>query len=142
MFTYIEDILKEIKSGRPIIVVDDEARENEGDLVVAAEFATPEVINFMITEAKGLVCVPLTKKRIDELNFGPMHHQAGTDPFKTAWRVSVDAAMGSTTGISAFDRARTIEVLISSKTIWEGHGKLVEDAVCLVSLGHNGSSAL
>ena len=117
MFACIEDILKEIKAGRPIIVVDDEARENEGDLVVAAESATSEVINFMITEAKGLVCVPLTKKRIDELGLGPMHHQAGADPFKTAWRVSVDAAVGTTTGISAFDRARTIEVLISSKSI-------------------------
>jgi len=117
MFAHIEDILKEIKAGRPIIVVDDEARENEGDLVVAAGFATPEVINFMITEAKGLVCVPLTRKRIDELGLGPMHHQAGADPFKTAWRVSVDAAMGTTTGISAFDRARTIEVLISPNSI-------------------------
>jgi len=117
MFAHIEDILKEIKSGRPIIVVDDEARENEGDLVVAAEFATPEVINFMITEAKGLVCVPLTKKRIEKLGLGPMHHAAGADPFKTAWRVSADAAMGTTTGISAFDRARTIEVLISPKSI-------------------------
>ena len=116
MFAYIEDILKEIKAGRPVIVVDDEARENEGDLVVAAEFATPEVINFMITEGKGLVCVPLTKERINQLELGPMYHQAGADPFKTAWRISVDAAMGTTTGISAFDRARTIEVLISSKS--------------------------
>jgi len=117
MFAHIEDILVEIKSGRPVIVVDDEARENEGDLVVAAEFATPEVINFMITEARGLVCVPLAKKRIDELGLGPMHHQTGADPFKTAWRVSVDAAIGTTTGISAFDRARTIEVLISPESI-------------------------
>ncbi|MDP8290444.1 MAG: bifunctional 3,4-dihydroxy-2-butanone-4-phosphate synthase/GTP cyclohydrolase II [Candidatus Susulua stagnicola] len=116
MFAYIEDILKEIKAGRPVIVVDDEARENEGDLVVAAEFATPEVINFMITEGKGLVCVPLAKERINQLELGPMYHQAGADPFKTAWRISVDAAMGTTTGISAFDRARTIEVLISSKS--------------------------
>ena len=116
MFAYIEDILKEIKAGRPVIVVDDEARENEGDLVVAAEFATPEVINFMITEGKGLVCVPLAKERINQLELGPMYHQAGADPFKTAWRISVDAAMGTTTGISAFDRARTVEVLISSKS--------------------------
>ena len=117
MFAHIEDILVEIKAGRPVIVVDDEARENEGDLVVAANFATPEVINFMITEAKGLVCVPLTKKRIDELELSPMYYKVGTDPFKTAWRVSVDAAAGTTTGISAFDRARTIEVLISPKGI-------------------------
>lgn len=116
MFAHIEDILVEIKEGRPVIVVDDEARENEGDLIVAAEFANPEVINFMITEAKGLVCIPLTKSRITDLELGPMHYQPGTDLFKTAWRVSVDAAMGTTTGISAFDRARTIEVLISSQS--------------------------
>jgi len=116
MFASIEDIIVEIKEGRPVIVVDDEARENEGDLIVAAGFANSEVINFMITEAKGLVCVPLTKSRITDLGLDPMHYQSGTDPFKTAWRVSVDAAMGTTTGISAFDRARTIEVLISSQS--------------------------
>ena len=116
MFAHIEDILVEIKEGRPVIVVDDEARENEGDLIVAAGFANPEVINFMITEAKGLVCIPLTKSRITDLGLDPMHYQSGTDLFKTAWRVSVDAAMGTTTGISAFDRARTIEVLISSQS--------------------------
>ena len=119
MFAHIEDILAEIKEGRPVIVVDDEARENEGDLIVAAEFANPKVINFMITEAKGLVCVPLTKSRITDLGLDPMHYQSGTDPFKTAWRVSVDAAMGTTTGISAFDRARTIEVLISSQSTFQ-----------------------
>ena len=143
MFAHIEDILKEIKSGRPIIVVDDEARENEGDLVIAASFATPEVINFMITEAKGLVCVPLIKKRIDQLDLAPMYHQGGTDPFKTAWRVSADAAVGTTTGISAFDRARTIEVLISPKSapqdlIKPGHifPLEAEDGGVLVRAGH------
>jgi len=143
MFAHIEDILKEIKSGRPIIVVDDEARENEGDLVIAASFATPEVINFMITEAKGLVCVPLIKKRIDQLGLAPMHHQGGADPFKTAWRVSADAAVGTTTGISAFDRARTIEVLISPKSapqdlIKPGHifPLEAEDGGVLVRAGH------
>jgi len=117
MFAHIENILSEIVSGRPVIVVDDEARENEGDLIIAAQFAKPEVINFMITEAKGLVCVPLTKERITKLGLSPMHYQAGGDPFKTAWRISVDAAGGTTTGISAFDRARTIEVLISPQSI-------------------------
>jgi len=143
MFAYIEDILKEIKAGRPVIVVDDEARENEGDLVVAAEFATPEVINFMITEGKGLVCVPLAKERINQLELGPMYHQVGADPFKTAWRISVDAAMGTTTGISAFDRARTIEVLISPKSapqdlIKPGHifPLEAEDGGVLVRAGH------
>ncbi len=116
MFTHIEDILLEIKAGRPVIVVDDEARENEGDLIIAAQFAKPEIINFMITEAKGLVCVPLTKERINDLGLDPMHYHPGADPFKTAWRISVDAATGTTTGISAFDRARTIEVLISAQS--------------------------
>jgi len=113
MFSSIEEIISEIKTGRPVIVVDDEARENEGDLVVAAQYATPQIINFMITEARGLVCVPLTKKRIDELHLEPMHYQSSKDPFKTAWRVSVDAGAGITTGISAFDRARTIKTLIN-----------------------------
>jgi 3,4-dihydroxy 2-butanone 4-phosphate synthase/GTP cyclohydrolase II len=116
MFSPIEVIIEEIKNKRPVIVVDDEARENEGDLVIAAQYAAPEVINFMITEARGLVCVPLTKKRIEELSLEPMHYKMGADPFKTAWRVSVDASSGITTGISAFDRARTIEVLINSKS--------------------------
>ncbi|UCC94318.1 MAG: bifunctional 3,4-dihydroxy-2-butanone-4-phosphate synthase/GTP cyclohydrolase II [Candidatus Omnitrophota bacterium] len=114
MFSPIKEILEDVKQGKIIIVVDDEARENEGDLIVAAQFATPQAINFMIKEARGLVCVPLTKKRIEQLNLEPMHHREGADPFKTAWRVSVDATAGITTGISAFDRARTIEVLINS----------------------------
>ncbi|MCQ9204722.1 MAG: bifunctional 3,4-dihydroxy-2-butanone-4-phosphate synthase/GTP cyclohydrolase II [Omnitrophica bacterium] len=115
MFSRIEEILEEIKKGKPLIVVDDEGRENEGDLVVAAQFATPQVINFMITEGKGLVCVPLPRKRIEELQLEPMHYRGTKDPFKTAWRVSVDAASGITTGISAFDRARTVEILINPK---------------------------
>jgi len=113
MFSHIEEILNEIKKGKPVIVVDDEGRENEGDLIVAAEHAKPQAINFMIKEGRGLVCVPLTGKRIKELELGPMQHQASADPFKTAWRVSVDASSGVTTGISAFDRARTIEVLVN-----------------------------
>ena len=117
MFTHIENILSEVASGRPVIVVDDETRENEGDLIIAAQFAKPEVINFMITKAKGLVCVPLTKERIAKLGLSPMYYQAGGDPFGTAWRISVDAAGGTTTGISAFDRAQTIEALISPQSI-------------------------
>lgn len=116
MFSSIEEILKSLKNGEPIIVVDDESRENEGDLVVAAQFATPAVINFMIKEARGLVCVPLAKERIHQLALEPMHFASPKDPFKTAWRVSVDANRGITTGISAFDRARTIEVLIDPKS--------------------------
>lgn len=117
MFANIEQILEDIKKGRPVIVVDDESRENEGDLVVAAQFATPEVINFMIKEGRGLVCVPLTKRRIEELHLESIAPLRGKeDHFKTAWRMSVDAASGVTTGISAFDRARTIEVLINPIT--------------------------
>lgn len=117
MFSNIEDILKDIAKGKPVIVVDDESRENEGDIVVAAEYATPEVINFMITEGKGLVCVPLTIERIQQLQLEPMLALHGKqDPFSTGWRISVDAAEGISTGISAYDRAKTIAVLIDSKT--------------------------
>ncbi|MFH1505151.1 MAG: bifunctional 3,4-dihydroxy-2-butanone-4-phosphate synthase/GTP cyclohydrolase II [Candidatus Omnitrophota bacterium] len=115
MFSHIEEILDEIRKGKPVIVVDDEARENEGDLIIAAQYASAQAINFMIKEGRGLVCVPLAKERIQELGLEPMHHKASNDPFKTAWRVSVDASSGVTTGISAFDRAKTIEVLISSE---------------------------
>lgn len=116
MFSPIEEILADIRSGKLVIVVDDESRENEGDLVVAAEFATPEAINFMIKQGRGLVCVPLESSRIEALNLEPMHHNSSGDPFKTAWRVSVDAATGVTTGISAFDRSRTIAVLINPES--------------------------
>ncbi len=147
MFSPIEDIISDFKDGKPVIVVDDEARENEGDLVVAAEFATPEVINFMIKEGRGLVCVPMTSQRIEELDLDPMHNQVSRDPFKTAWRVSVDAATGVTTGISAFDRARTIEVLISDQStpadlIKPGHLFPLEakDGGVLVRAGHTEAS--
>ncbi len=116
MFSPTREILADLKQGKPVIVVDDESRENEGDLVIPAEHATPEVINFMITKAKGLVCVPLTRKRTEELHLEPMHYRGQKDRFKTAWRISVDAARGVTTGISAFDRARTVKVLIDQKS--------------------------
>jgi 3,4-dihydroxy 2-butanone 4-phosphate synthase/GTP cyclohydrolase II len=113
----IEDILDDVKSGKPVIVVDDEQRENEGDLVIPAQFATPDKINFMIKEARGLVCVPLESGRIEQLGLEPMSPVSGSgDRFSTAWQMSCDAAKGVTTGISAFDRARTVEVLINPKT--------------------------
>src|SRR3989338_10268863 len=112
MFSPINDILEDLRQCRMVIVVDDEGRENEGDLVVSAQSATQESIKFMIKEARGLVCVPLEHRRIQELSLEPMHRELSADPFKTAWRVSVDAKTGITTGISAFDRARTISVLI------------------------------
>ncbi|MBU2102576.1 MAG: bifunctional 3,4-dihydroxy-2-butanone-4-phosphate synthase/GTP cyclohydrolase II [Candidatus Omnitrophica bacterium] len=116
MFSSIEEIIKDIKKGKPVIVVDDEGRENEGDIVIAAQFATAQNVNFMIKEGRGLVCVPMTRSRLEALHLEPMHVKANQDPFKTAWRVSVDAAAGITTGISAFDRARTVEVLIDQKS--------------------------
>lgn len=112
IFSPIEDILNDIRNGKIVIIVDDEERENEGDLLVAAEFATAQVINFMIKRGRGLVCVPLTKEQIEHLGLEPMSIQENRDPFKTAWRISVDAAKGCTTGISAFDRAHTIKTLI------------------------------
>ncbi|MBN2483145.1 MAG: bifunctional 3,4-dihydroxy-2-butanone-4-phosphate synthase/GTP cyclohydrolase II [Candidatus Omnitrophica bacterium] len=117
MFASIEEILADIGGGKPVIVVDDESRENEGDLVVAAQFADSEVINFMIKECRGLVCVPLDSRRIKELGLDLTVPVSGhEDPFKTAWRMSVDAKFGITTGISPFDRARTVEVLIDPNT--------------------------
>ena len=116
MITPIKHILSEIEAGRPVIVVDDEDRENEGDIVVAAQFATPEIINFMITQGRGLVCVPMDSSRIELLGLEPMRYE-NDDPFKTAWTVSVDAAKGVTTGISAHDRAKTVQVLIDDTSI-------------------------
>ncbi len=98
-----------------VIVVDDEDRENEGDLVVPASFATPSVINFIIKYARGLVCMPMEGKRLDELGLHPMFED-NQDTFKTAWAISVDAQKGTTTGISAHDRSTTVKALISPKT--------------------------
>jgi 3,4-dihydroxy 2-butanone 4-phosphate synthase/GTP cyclohydrolase II len=143
MFSPIEDVFSDIKQGKFVIVVDDEKRENEGDLVIAAQFATPAAVNFMIKEARGLVCVPLAKDRIKELALSPMHSETSQDPFKTAWKISVDASSGITTGISAFDRAKTIEVLIDPKStgndlIKPGHTFPLEakDGGVLVRAGH------
>lgn len=117
MFNSITEILEDLKKGRMVVVVDDEDRENEGDLVVAASFAKPETINFMAKEGRGLICIPMEEARLQELQLQPMMEEgsnlAKKDPFSTAWMVSVDAAKGVTTGISAFDRSRTIEVLIN-----------------------------
>ncbi|MBA4543090.1 MULTISPECIES: bifunctional 3,4-dihydroxy-2-butanone-4-phosphate synthase/GTP cyclohydrolase II [Thermoactinomyces] len=112
-FHTIEEALADLKQGKIIIVVDDEDRENEGDLVALAEKATPEVINFMITHGRGLVCVPLEEKRAKELDL-PMMVSHNTDRHGTAFTVSVDA-MNTSTGISAFERADTIGQLIDEK---------------------------
>jgi 3,4-dihydroxy 2-butanone 4-phosphate synthase / GTP cyclohydrolase II len=110
-FATVEEAIEEIREGRMVVVVDDEDRENEGDLTIAAQFATPEAINFMATHARGLICLCLTEERADELGLRPMteHNEA---PLGTAFTVSVEAREGVTTGISAADRSRTIQVAI------------------------------
>ena len=106
----IERAITEIKSGKPVVVVDDEDRENEGDLIFAAELATPELIAFMVRYTSGYVCVPLTESDADRLDLPPMYH-TNQDRRGTAYAVTVDAREGITTGISAADRARTIRRL-------------------------------
>jgi 3,4-dihydroxy 2-butanone 4-phosphate synthase/GTP cyclohydrolase II len=111
----VERALEELRAGRLIIIVDDEDRENEGDLMVAAEKVTPEVVNFMSHHGRGLICLPMTRSRLEELRL-PLMVQENTSRFETAFTVSVDARDGISTGISAFDRARTILVAIDPKT--------------------------
>ncbi len=107
-FCTVEEAIEELKAGRMIILTDDEDRENEGDLVVASEFATPAAVNFMATHGRGLICLAMTPEQIDQLGLPPMT-QDNQAPLRTAFHVSIEAAVGVTTGISAFDRARTIE---------------------------------
>ncbi|OGC12384.1 bifunctional 3,4-dihydroxy-2-butanone 4-phosphate synthase/GTP cyclohydrolase II [candidate division WOR-1 bacterium RIFOXYA12_FULL_52_29] len=116
-FNKIEEAIDEIRNGKMLVVVDDADRENEGDLVVAAEKITPEIVNFMISHAKGLVCVPLSGERADELELDQMVGN-NREKLRTAFTVSVDAhhRHGVTTGISPSDRAKTIEVLINPKS--------------------------
>jgi 3,4-dihydroxy 2-butanone 4-phosphate synthase/GTP cyclohydrolase II len=111
-FDRVEDAIQDIRDGRMVIVADDEDRENEGDLVCAAARITPEIVNFMATHGRGMICVPLTAERTDALNLPPMAEQ-NQDARGTAFTVTVDAAarFGVTTGISAHDRARTIQLL-------------------------------
>jgi 3,4-dihydroxy 2-butanone 4-phosphate synthase/GTP cyclohydrolase II len=110
-FADIETAVQHIRAGKMIVVVDDEDRENEGDLTIAAEFATPEVINFMAKHGRGLICLALTEERADYLRLGPMTAR-NTSPYGTAFTESIEAREGVTTGISAADRARTIQVAI------------------------------
>ena len=110
-FNTIEEAIEEIKNGKPIVIVDDEDRENEGDLFLPAEVATYETINFMINNARGLMCVPLTEERAEELELAFMTEH-NTDNHGTAFTVSVDAAEGTTTGISTGDRLKTIKDLV------------------------------
>jgi 3,4-dihydroxy 2-butanone 4-phosphate synthase/GTP cyclohydrolase II len=115
-FAEIEKSLRELRSGRMIVIADDEDRENEGDLVIAAEMVTPEVINFMATHARGLICLAMTGERLDQLELEPMvlHNTASLG---TAFTVSIDArARGVTTGISSYDRAQTILAAVDPQT--------------------------
>ena len=117
-FDSIESALADLKAGRQIVVVDDESRENEGDLICAAQFATPDAINFMAVEARGLICLAMTGARLDELGLPLMVNNNPDGIDQTAFTISIDAAthLGVTTGISADDRARTIQVAINPST--------------------------
>src|SRR4029077_5555463 len=114
-FATIEEALEEIRAGRMVVVCDDENRENEGDLTLAAQFATPEAINFMAKEGRGLVCLSLTPERCEELGLELMAAK-NESSFETPFTVSIEAREGVTTGISAHDRARTIQVAIDPAT--------------------------
>jgi 3,4-dihydroxy 2-butanone 4-phosphate synthase/GTP cyclohydrolase II len=114
-FATVEEALEDIRAGRMVVVCDDEDRENEGDLTIAAEFATPEVINFMAREGRGLICLAMEGTRCDELGLDlmTMHNESG---FGTAFTLSIEAREGITSGISAGDRSRTISTSSSPAT--------------------------
>jgi 3,4-dihydroxy 2-butanone 4-phosphate synthase/GTP cyclohydrolase II len=110
-FTPIPELLEEIRAGRMVVIVDDEDRENEGDLIMAAELVRPQDINFMVTHARGLVCLSLTRERCRQLGLPPMVRD-NTSPHHTNFTVSIEAAEGVTTGISAYDRAHTVRTAV------------------------------
>ena len=118
----VEEAIADIRAGKMVIIVDDEDRENEGDLAMAAEKISPDAINFMATHGRGLICVPMLGRRLEELRL-PMMTQDNTARLGTAFTVSVDVLKGATTGISAYDRAATIRALIDSDTLPEDLGK-------------------
>ena len=118
----IEDAIADIRAGKMVIIVDDEDRENEGDLSMAAEKITPDAINFMATEGRGLICVPMLGPRLEQLRL-PMMTQDNTARLSTAFTVSVDVLKGATTGISTHDRAATVKALIDPETRPEDLGK-------------------
>jgi 3,4-dihydroxy 2-butanone 4-phosphate synthase/GTP cyclohydrolase II len=117
-FNTIEEAIEDFKHGRPVIVADDEDRENEGDVIIPAQFATPEIINFLISQCKGVVCLALTREKAESLGLSEMVSHS-TDPKGTAFTQSIDAVKkyGVTTGVSAFDRAKTIEVAVAPDAI-------------------------
>ncbi|MFQ5824047.1 MAG: bifunctional 3,4-dihydroxy-2-butanone-4-phosphate synthase/GTP cyclohydrolase II [bacterium] len=115
MFNKIEEAIEDFRQGKLLIVVDDEDRENEGDFIMVAEKVSPEKINFLAKYGRGLICVPMTRERLDELDLHPMVSE-NTEKLKTYFTVSVDAKRNTTTGISAFDRFETVKALIDPKT--------------------------
>jgi 3,4-dihydroxy 2-butanone 4-phosphate synthase/GTP cyclohydrolase II len=123
LFASIETAIEELKAGRMVVIVDDEDRENEGDLAMAAEMITPEAVNFMATHARGLICLTITGEKADELELAPMT-PCNTSACGTAFTVSIDASgRGVTTGISAYDRAQTILAVIDPRTRPEDLGR-------------------
>ena len=114
-FATIEEAIEDIRQGRMVVVVDDEDRENEGDLTIAAQFVTPDAINFMAKHGRGLICLALTPERCDEMGLDLMAAK-NESPFETAFTVSIEARRGVTTGISAADRAHTIQVAIDPES--------------------------
>ncbi len=142
MLSPIEEIIEDARNGRMFILVDDEDRENEGDLIIPAQMATPDAINFMAKYGRGLICLALTSTRVRELGLSLMAHQNGTR-HQTAFTVSIEAAEGVTTGISAADRAHTIAVAIDSSKrakdiVSPGHifPLVARDGGVLVRAGH------
>ena len=141
-FNTIEEIIRDLKAHKMVIVIDDEDRENEGDLIMAGSLVKPADINFMVKYGRGLICVPMTAQRLDALGLHPMA-TGMKDPFKTNWAISCDAKAGITTGISAHDRARTVNVLAHESTsaddlVRPGHvfPLRAHDAGALVRAGH------
>lgn len=118
MISKIEEALEDIRQGKMVILVDDEDRENEGDLTMAAEKATPEAINFMAKYGRGLICLSMTEKKLSELRI-PMMVSENTSRFQTAFTISIDARKGVTTGISAADRATTILTAVDDNSLFE-----------------------
>jgi 3,4-dihydroxy 2-butanone 4-phosphate synthase/GTP cyclohydrolase II len=138
----IEDLIEEARNGRPFILVDDEDRENEGDLVIPAQFATPEVVNFMARHCRGLICLALTQHRVEQLGL-PLMSAANGTRHQTAFTVSIEARSGVTTGISAHDRAHTIAVAINPECgrddiVTPGHifPLLAREGGALIRAGH------
>ena len=115
VFNTIEEVIEDLRTGKIIIVVDDEQRENEGDFIAAAEKTTPDVINFMATHGRGIICTAITNQRANELKLGMMV-ESNTSLHETPFTVSVDYLHGTTTGVSAFDRAKTVQSMVDNST--------------------------